>query len=124
MTGNVLPLETHGIVVPEARRRRNRIPRCSEDRSVRVWDERRHPVGAPLVGHLGAVNAVAAGRFRDRDVIVSGSDDRTVRVWGEELCPLGGPYPFLDPVTALAFHPLGLVVAAGPALILMAPDAR
>ena len=54
----------------------------SGDGTVRVWDAvTGDPVGGPLAGHDGWVNAVAIGRAGDRDVIVSGSDDGTVRVW-------------------------------------------
>ena len=51
-------------------------------RTVRVWDAGTgQPVGAPLTGHTGAVEAVAVGRVGDREVIVSGGSDETVRIW-------------------------------------------
>ena len=58
-----------------------------------VWDAvTGDPVGAPLAGHDGQVNAVAVGRAGDRDVIVSGSDDGTVRVWDAVTGhPVGAP---------------------------------
>lgn len=93
-----------------------------DDRTIRVWDEHGRPVGAPLTGHTGAVMAVAVGRLRGRDVIVSGSEDQTIRVWDEHQQPLGAPYPFLESVASLAFHPLGVVVAAGRSIILMASE--
>jgi WD40 repeat protein len=46
-----------------------------------VWA---HSLGFPhteLTAQTAAVNAVALGRFGDRDVIVSGCSDNTVRVW-------------------------------------------
>lgn len=94
----------------------------SDDRTIRVWDEHGRPVGAPLTGHTGAVMAVAVGRLRGRDVIISGSEDQTIRVWDEHQQPLGAPYPFLESVASLAFHPLGVVVAAGRSIILMTSD--
>lgn len=40
------------------------------------------PVGEPLRGHTGPVNAVAVGRLPDgAAVIVTGGDDGIVRVW-------------------------------------------
>ena len=40
------------------------------------------PVGEPLRGHAGSVNAVAVGALPDgTPVIISGGDDGTVRVW-------------------------------------------
>ena len=55
----------------------------SDDGTVRVWRlADGTPVGDPLTGHTGAVNAMAAGALPDgTPVIVSGSDDGTVRVW-------------------------------------------
>jgi hypothetical protein len=50
---------------------------------VRVWRlADGTPVGEPLGGHGGSVNAVAVGTLPDgTPVIVSGADDGTVRVW-------------------------------------------
>ena len=45
-----------------------------------------------LVGHDGAVSAVAVGRAAGRDIIVSGGYDSTVRVWDAMTGdPAGGP---------------------------------
>ena len=54
-----------------------------QDRTVRVWRlADGAPVGEPLRGHTGSVNAVAVGALPDgTPVIVSGGDDDTVRVW-------------------------------------------
>jgi WD40 repeat protein len=51
--------------------------------TVRVWRiADGTPVGEPLTGHDGGVNAVAAGTLLDgTPVIISGSEDATVRVW-------------------------------------------
>ena len=49
---------------------------------MRVWDlATGTPVGDPLTGHDGPVNAVAVGELDGRPMVISGSDDRTVRVW-------------------------------------------
>ena len=55
----------------------------SDDGTVRVWRlADGAPVGEPLHGHDGRVDAVAAGTLPDgTPVIVSGGDDGTVRVW-------------------------------------------
>ena len=51
------------------------------------------PVGEPLRGHDGSVNAVAAGALPDgTPVIVSGGDEGTVRVWRlADGTPVGQP---------------------------------
>ena len=59
----------------------------------------RHPVGDPLTGHNGPVNAVAVAELDGRPMVISGSDDETVRVWdlatgtpgGEPFTGRGGP---------------------------------
>ena len=53
-----------------------------DDRMVRVWDlATGAPVGEPLSGHTGGVNALAVGVLDGRPVVVSGGEDQTVRVW-------------------------------------------
>jgi WD40 repeat protein len=49
---------------------------------VRIWDAATGaPVGDPLPGDTGPVNAVAVGRIGNRDVIVAGGGDDSVRIW-------------------------------------------
>ena len=62
-----------------------------------------------LPGHHGLVSAVAIGRARDRDIIVSGSDDGMVRIWDAVTGdPVGGPLPGRDRlVKAVAIGPAG-----------------
>jgi WD40 repeat protein len=64
------------------------------DGTVRVWRlADGTPVGQPLTGHTGGVDAVAVGALRDgTPVIVSGGEDGTVRRWRlEDGRPLGEP---------------------------------
>jgi WD40 repeat protein len=60
---------------------------------VRIWDAGSgQPIGEPLTGHTGSVNAVAVGSVGGGEVIVSGGDDGTVRIW--DACsgqPVGEP---------------------------------
>jgi len=52
------------------------------DTTIRLWDPvTGTPLGEPLTGHTGAVNAVAAAELDGRPVVISGSNDATVRVW-------------------------------------------
>ena len=63
-------------------------------RTVRVWRlADGTPVGEPLRGHDGTVNAVAAGALPDgTPVIISGGGDGTVRVWRlADGTPVGEP---------------------------------
>ena len=73
---------------------------------MRVWRTADGtPVGEPLTGHDGAVNAVAAGALPDgTPVIISGGDDGTVRVWRTaDGTPVGEPLTGHDGrVTAVA----------------------
>nr|WP_062341459.1 hypothetical protein [Herbidospora sakaeratensis] len=74
---------------------------------LRVWDLRER-AGRRLRGHAGAVTAVALRGGR----AVSGGWDHTLRTWdlrtGEEVAP---PVTFPWPVSALAWHPAGRLVA-------------
>ena len=64
------------------------------DGTVRVWRLADGvPVGEPLTGHDGPVNAVATGALPDgTQIIVSGGTDSTVRVWRlADGAPVGEP---------------------------------
>jgi WD40 repeat protein len=87
------------------------------DGTVRIWDENVQPIGGPLTGHAGWVQAVAIGSFGGRDVIVSAGFDRTVRIWDEQG-PLGDPMVLFERPSSLAIHAEGIVVAAGLSLIM------
>jgi WD40 repeat protein len=62
-----------------------------------------------LVGHRGAVTAVAVSKDSQKPLIVSGSDDRTVRVWelasGEGRLPQSRVLKHPAPVSAVACTP-------------------
>ena len=67
---------------------------AASDGTVRVWRTADGtPVGEPLTGHDGAVDAVAAGALPDgTPVIISGGGDGTVRVWRlADGTPVGEP---------------------------------
>jgi WD40 repeat protein len=61
--------------------------------TLRCWElATGEPLGEPLVGHQGAVHAVAVGELEGLPVVVSGGEDGTARCW--ELAtgePLGEP---------------------------------
>jgi hypothetical protein len=75
-----------------------------DDGAVRAWElEQAGPLGEPLAGHEGWVNAVAVASIGDRPVAVSGGDDGTVRAW--DLSgggPLGRPLRLDRGVNAVA----------------------
>ena len=79
-----------------------------DDGTVRVWDAGTgRPVGDPLTGHTGRVNAVAVGQVEGRTVIASGSDDRSVRVWDAQLRRASVPLPLVDVASPVAAVVLG-----------------
>jgi WD40 repeat protein len=86
------------------------------DRTVRMWRMADGvPLGRPLTGHTGNVNAVAVGTLRDGTaVIVSGGSDRTVRVWRmADGLSMGEPLTgHSDRVTAVAIAPDGTWLAS------------
>jgi len=94
------------------------------DNTVRVWRlADGTPVGEPLRGHYGPVNAVAVGALPDgTPVIVSGADDATVRVWRlADGTPVGEPLRgHTGPVNAVAAGAL----PDGTPVIVSGDDAR
>jgi WD40 repeat protein len=78
-------------------------------RTVRVWDlASGRPIGRPLTGHTGWVNAVAVGQLEGRPIAVSGGDDGTVRVWD-----LASGRPIGLPLTGYTYRVRALAVALG-----------
>lgn len=77
-----------------------------------------------LRGHIGDVTAVAIGTFRGQDVIVTTGRDCTVRIWDESGNPIGQPFPLLEEARGTALHPAGILVATGPALVLLSKLSR
>ena len=73
------------------------------------------PVGEPLTGHRGGVNAVASGALPDgTPVIVSGGADGTVRTWRlADGTPVGEPLDLPESVRAIAVHGNVIITAAG-----------
>ncbi len=104
---------------------------ASTDNTVRLWNMadplRPVPLGRPLTGATNYVNSVAFSP--DGHVLASGSSDGTIRLWdmsdpaharliGQPLTmtiPEGAPYQGLvnGGVTAVAFSPVGHLLAAG-----------
>jgi WD40 repeat protein len=67
----------------------------SDDSTVRLWDmTRRPPVGRPVSGHRGTVQAVAATLAGRKAVVVTAAEDDPVRMWdlghGDRLGILDG----------------------------------
>jgi WD domain, G-beta repeat len=76
-------------------------------RTVRLWDPTTGaPVGDPLRGHSGPVNAVAFGvDSHGRPLLASGGEDGTVQLWDPTTgTPVGDPlHSHSGPVNAVAF---------------------
>jgi WD40 repeat protein len=86
------------------------------DRTVRVWRlADGTPVGEPLTGHAGPVEAVAAGALPDgTPVIISGSRDGVVRVWRTaDGTPVVPPLNLPESVKAVAVDGSVIITAAG-----------
>ncbi|WP_329086387.1 WD40 repeat domain-containing protein [Streptosporangium sp. NBC_01469] len=71
---------------------------------VRLWDlTTRQPIGEPMTGHTGFVDAVAVGQVNGRSVAVTGSEDKNMRVWDLATHkPLGEPMGYANSVYAVA----------------------
>ena len=86
----------------------------SKDRTVRIWNTRKHRKQATLKGHTGWVTALAFSN--DGNIIASGDTDGTVHVWNvkkkRELADLKG---HINQVLAVAFTPDGNTLATGSA---------
>ncbi|MET9446085.1 nSTAND1 domain-containing NTPase [Streptomyces cinerochromogenes] len=91
-----------------------------DDRTIQLWNvtdpARATPLGEPLTGHRGYVNALVFSP--DGHTLASGSADRTIRLWNvtapARAVPLGRPLPaHSGPVNALAYSPDGHTLASG-----------
>lgn len=78
------------------------------------------PLGEPLRGHEGGVNAVAVGALADgRAVVTSGSGDGSVRLWDPATGAAMGVLPVLGAATDVAVHGRLLAIAT-PAGVIVA----
>ena len=94
------------------------------DGTVRVWRlADGTPVGEPLTGHHGPVNAVAVGALPDgTPVIISGGIDHTVRVWRlADGTPLMPSLELPEWVEAVTFDGNVIVAATGADIAALRP---
>lgn len=81
------------------------------DGTVRLWDRSGSPLGAPLHGHEGSVNAVAFGP--DAQWLASAGDDGMVRLWDRDGAQLPAlPDGAKAPIRSIAISPDGRRIAA------------
>jgi WD40 repeat protein len=86
------------------------------DRTVRLWNIASEPLGPPLEGHLGKVDAVAFSRDGTR--LASADAAGAVRLWEDlaERRPLGEPLDgHSGGVNGIAFNPEGTELASAGA---------
>ncbi|MFI1366908.1 nSTAND1 domain-containing NTPase [Streptomyces griseochromogenes] len=90
------------------------------DHTIQLWNvsdpARTVPLGKPLSGHRGYINALVFSP--DGHTLASGSADRTIRMWNvadpARVTPLGHPLTeHSAPVNALAYSPDGHTLASG-----------
>lgn len=84
---------------------------ASKDGTIRLWNTADGVAqGDPLVGHQGAVQALAA---KPDGSFFSGGADGTVRWWDAAGNQVGEPTPVAGPVTAIAANTDGTSIAVG-----------
>jgi WD40 repeat protein len=88
---------------------------------VRLWDPTTGvPIGAPLTGHDGEVNAVAFGTLADgQRVLASASSDWTVRLWQPRTRQPVEIIHMMAAASSLSFTETMLAVAADASLALI-----
>ncbi|MGP2440006.1 nSTAND1 domain-containing NTPase [Streptomyces sp. JW3] len=90
---------------------------AQSDRTVQLWDAtdpaRLRPLGTPLTGPTGYVNALVFSP--DGRTVAAGSADGTIRLWPVAAAARAGRVlgEHIGPVNALAFSPDGRTLASG-----------
>jgi WD40 repeat protein len=82
---------------------------------VRVWRlADGTPVGAPVRGHTGLVNAVAVGALPDGTPVIVSGDEATVRVWRlADGTPVVPPLDLCEKASGVAVRGDLIITAAG-----------